>query len=45
MFELLTRFSKNSEHNAFYQIIDAMPDIAQRRKSIPLVTELVSYKS
>ena len=29
-----------SEHNAFYQIIDAMPDMPQRRKSITLVTDL-----
>lgn len=33
--------SKNSDHNAFYQI-DAMPDFPQRRKSIPLVTDLVN---
>ncbi len=30
----------SGDHAAFYQIIDAMPDFPQRRKSIPLVTDL-----
>lgn len=30
------------EHNPFYTSIDSMPEIKPRRKSIPLVSDLVS---
>ena len=32
----------HSNDNPFYSNIDSMPDIRPRRKSIPLVSELVS---
>ena len=30
------------EHNSFYTSIDSMPEIKPRKKSIPLVSDLVS---
>jgi hypothetical protein len=37
----LSLCSRQTEHNSFYTIIDAMPDMPHRRKSIHLVTDLV----
>lgn len=39
---LLVWFCRHPSDNPFYSNIDSMPDIRPRRKSIPLVSELVS---
>ena len=40
----VTPNSSSGVDNPFYKDIDAMPDFRPRRKSIPMVSELVRYK-